>query len=99
MKYETFIEFATTFVFILTCLMTDNVIVILASFALIVLFYGVTVGLNPLVTIPKTLLGRHNTSYLHKTVAAQLGGAAFALLTYHFLIKTNIHTRHKLDKI
>ena len=99
MKYETFVEFATTFVFILTCLMTDNVIVILTLFAIIMLLYGVAIGINPLVIIPKTLLGRHNTSHLHKTVVAQLGGAAFALLAYHFLIKTNVHTRHKLDKI
>ena len=99
MNYETFIEFATTFVFILTCLMTDNVIIIVSSFAMIMLVYGVTVGLNPLVSIPKTLLGRHNTAHMHKTIAAQLGGATLALLTYHFLIKTNIHTRHKLDRV
>jgi glycerol uptake facilitator-like aquaporin len=79
--------------------MTDNVIVILTLFAAIMLLYGVAIGINPLVIIPKTLLGRHNTSHLHKTVIAQLGGAAFALLTYHFLIKTNIHARHKFDKI
>jgi hypothetical protein len=99
MKYEFLIEFATTFAFILTCLMTDNIIVILTMFAVIMLLYGVTIGINPLVIIPKTLLGRHNTAHLHKTVVAQLGGAAFALLAYHLLIKTNIHTRHKLDKI
>jgi len=99
MKYETFIEFITTFAFLLTCLMTDNVAIILASFAIIMLVYGVTVGLNPLVTIPKALLGRHDATHLHRALSAQLGGAAFALLTYHFLIKTNIHPRHKLDKI
>jgi glycerol uptake facilitator-like aquaporin len=99
MKYETFIEFTTTFVFILTCLMTDDVIIILSSFAIIMFLYGVTVGLNPLVTIPKALLGRHDAPHLHRALSAQLGGAVFALLAYHLLIKTNIHTRHKLDRI
>ena len=99
MQYSSFIEFITTFAFILTGLMTDNIIIILASFTIIVLVYGVTVGLNPLVSIPKALLGRQDISQLHKTLSAQIGGAVFALLTYHFLIKTKIHPRHKLDQI
>lgn len=99
MYYESLLEFATTFAFILTCLMTDNIAVILFLFTIIILLYGVTVGLNPLITIPKTLLGRYNATYLHRTIAAQIGGATLALLTYHFLIKTKLHKRHALDRI
>ena len=79
--------------------MTDNVIIILALFAIIMILYGVTIGMNPLIIIPKTLLGRHDASHLHKMMVAQIGGAALALLTYHFLIKTKFHPPHKLDRI
>jgi glycerol uptake facilitator-like aquaporin len=98
MLFETLMEFTATFAFILISLMTDNLVIIFLSFALSLLLYGVSVGVNPLVTIPKALLGRHDTPYLHRTISAQLGGAAMALLTYHFLIKTKLHTKHKLDR-
>lgn len=98
MLLETLLEFSATFAFILISLMTDNQVIIFVAFALIILLHGVSVGINPLITIPKALLGRHDTPYLHRTISAQIGGAAMALLTYHFLIKTKIHTKHKLDR-
>ena len=99
MNYETATELFATYVFILTCLMTDNLVYIFISFSALLFAYGVRVGVNPLITIPKALLGRHTPSYLHKTIAAQLAGAALALLTYHFLIKARVITKHTLDRV
>lgn len=79
--------------------MTDNLFIIFLSFTIILIIYGTSVHINPLISIPKTLLGRHTGDFLHRTVLTQIAGAALALLTYHFLIKTNLTQKHTLDRI
>lgn len=88
-----------TYAFILTCLMTDRLTIIFLAFTIILVIYGTTVGINPLITIPKTLLGRHDAPYLRRILSAQVVGATLAFLTYHILIKTKVTRKHPLDRL
>ena len=49
----------TTFLFVMTYLLTDNRYIIIIAFAVLVLLYDIRAGETPIVSLPKLLLRRN----------------------------------------
>lgn len=98
MKVE-YIEALTTFALILTYLLTDSRLAIVALFGLIIITFGIQAGGNPFVAIPKVLLGRADLGHFRTLFTAQLVGMIVALFSYYALVKSGLIAKHSLDKI
>jgi aquaporin Z len=80
-------EFLGTFLFAITCLMTENALVIGGVMALIVLLLGGVSGahVNPAISIAMFLKGTMGSMELVTFTIAQCLGAAGAYYTYNVL--------------
>lgn len=94
-----YIEFLTTFTLIMAYLLTNNRLLIGIIFAFVILTFGIEAGGNPLVIIPKVLLGRSETKHLRNMLIAQNLGMFSALAIYYIAVKQKWITKHPLDKI
>lgn len=94
-----YIEFLTTFILILSYLLTDNPLLIGLLFAVVIITFGIDAGGNPLVVIPKVMLGRRQTSRTTNMLIVQSLGMVTAFIAYYIAVKQNWISKHPLDKI
>lgn len=89
-----FLEFLASFVLVVVYLHTRNVYLIAFVFAVMIIGLGVDVGGNPLITLPKMLLGQIETKHFLKTIVAQLLGMSAAVMVYLLLPRLNVNVRN-----
>jgi len=94
-----YLEFITTFVLIMAYLMTDSKYLIAILFGFVMVTFGVQAGGNPLVVIPKVVLGRAEGKHLRDMLIVQNLGMMTALAVYYGLVKIGYISKHPLDKI
>lgn len=94
-----YLEFATTFVLIMAYLMTDSTFLIAVLFGFVIFTFGLQAGGNPLVVIPKVILGRSEGKYLRNMIVVQSLGMLSALALYYWLVKMGYISKHPLDKV
>jgi len=88
------LEFLASFVLVVVYLHTRNVYLIAFVFAVMIIGLGVDVGGNPLITLPKMLVGQIESQHFIKTVIAQLLGMSAAVMVYFLLPKLNVNVRN-----
>lgn len=94
-----YLEFLTTFVLIMAYLLTDSKLLIAILFGFVIVAFGIEAGGNPLVVIPKVLLGRAEGKRLRDMLIVQNLGMICALGLYYALVKLKLIPKHPLDKI
>ena len=87
----------TTFLFVMTYLLTDNRYIIILSFAVLVLLYDIRAGETPIISIPKLLLRRNNWENGLNIVMSQFLGMIVAIITYKLLVQNNFIGKHRLE--
>lgn len=92
------VEAGTTFVLIMMYLLTDKPLVIGLTFLFVLWTFGTEAGGNPLVALPKMILGRSHPKRLRDIVIAQAIGMGSALTLYITLVKLEVIRKHPLDK-
>jgi hypothetical protein len=80
-------------------LLTDSKLLIAVLFGFVIVAFGIEAGGNPLVVIPKVLLGRAEGKHLRDMLIVQNLGMLSALALYYGLVKLSIIPKHPLDKI
>lgn len=87
----------TTFLFVMTYLLTDNRYIIILSFAVLVLLYDIRAGETPIISIPKLLLRRNNWEDGLNIVMSQILGMIIAVITYKLLVQNKFIGKHRLE--
>lgn len=87
----------TTFLFVMTYLLTDNRYIIIIAFAVLVLLYDIRAGETPIVSLPKLLLRRNEWIDGINIIMSQVLGMVTAVVGYKLLVKYNFVTKHKLE--
>ena len=87
----------TTFLFVMTYLLTDNRYIIILSFAVLVLLYDIRAGETPIISIPKLLLRRNNWEDGLNIVMSQVLGMIIAVITYKLLVQNKFIGKHRLE--
>lgn len=87
----------TTFLFVMTYLLTDNRYIIILSFAVLVLLYDIRAGETPIISIPKLLLRRNNWEDGLNIVMSQFLGMIVAVITYKLLVQNKFIGKHRLE--
>ena len=87
----------TTFLFVMTYLLTDNRYIIIIAFAVLVLLYDIRAGETPIVSLPKLILRRNEWIDGLNIIMSQLLGMIIAFISYKLLVKYNFVTKHKLE--
>lgn len=94
-----YLEYITTFLLIMAYLMTDSKVLISILFVFVIISFGIQAGGNPLVVIPKFVLGRAEGKHLRDMLAVQIFAMLTAIGIYYGLVKMRYITKHPLDKI
>jgi hypothetical protein len=92
-------EAITTFVLIMAYLLTDSPLIIGLIFISVLWSFGSEAGGNPLVALPKMVLGRSHATRLRDMLIAQAIGMGSALILYVILVKLKVIRKHPLDKL
>jgi hypothetical protein len=87
----------TTFLFVMTYLLTDNRYIIIIAFAVLVLLYDIRAGETPIISLPKLLLRRNEWIDGINIIMSQVLGMITAVISYKLLVKYNFVTKHKLE--
>lgn len=87
----------TTFLLVMTYLLTDNRYIIIIAFAVLVLLYDIRAGETPVISLPKLLLRRNEWIDGLNIIMSQLLGMITAFISYKLLVKYNFVTKHKLE--
>lgn len=87
----------TTFLFVMTYLLTDNRYIIIIAFAVLVLLYDIRAGETPIISLPKLLLRRNEWIDGINIIMSQVLGMVTAVVGYKLLVKYNFVTKHKLE--